>query len=101
MSILSLFRKIDRDRWFVCHNCMMHNDHDALNSIFYSDSPKVNVVGRPTMICPRCNDANTRSFQELKDEGSESSLFGLERLARKYPRSQFIVKSSNQAAAVQ
>jgi hypothetical protein len=101
MSILSLFRKIDRDRWFVCHNCMMLNDHDALNSIFYSDSPKVNVVGRPTMICPRCNDANTRSFQELKDEGSESSLFGLERLARKYPRSQFIVKSSNQATAVQ
>jgi len=80
---------------------MLHNNHDALNSIFYSDSPKVNVVGRPTMICPRCNDANTRSFQELKDEGSEASLWGLERLARKYPRSQFIVKSNKQTAAVQ
>ena len=76
MSILSIFRKIDRNRWFVCHNCMMHTDHDAVKSIFYSDSPKVNVVGRPTMICPRCSDANTRSFQELKDEGSESSLWG-------------------------
>lgn len=101
MSIFSIFRKIDRDRWFVCHNCMMHNDHDALNSIFYSDSPKVNVMGRPTMICPRCNDANTRSFQELKDGGSEASLWGLERLARKHPRSQFIVKAGSQASAVQ
>ena len=101
MSIWSLFRKIDRDRWFVCHNCMMHNDHDALNSIFYSDSPKVNVVGRPTMICPRCNDANTRSFQELKDGGSESSLWGLERLARKYPRSQFMIKPSGRTAPLE
>jgi hypothetical protein len=79
---------------------MMHNNHDALNSIFYSESPKVNVVGRPTMICPRCNDANTRSFPELKDEGSESSLWGLERLARKHPRSQFIVKPTSQTASV-
>lgn len=101
MSILSIFRKIDRNRWFVCHNCMLHNDHDALNSIFYSDSPRVNVVGRPTMICPRCNDANTRSFQELKEEGSESSLWGLERLARKYPRRQFIVRPSGQTASVE
>ncbi|HEX5434440.1 MAG TPA: hypothetical protein VFY05_09405 [Candidatus Angelobacter sp.] len=101
MSILSIFRRIDRKRWFVCHNCMMQTEHDTLKSIFYSDSPKVNVVGRPTMICPRCNDANTRSFQELKDEGAESSLWGLERLARKYPRGQFIVKSSNQTTAVQ
>lgn len=97
MSILNIFKKIDRNLWFVCHNCLMHNNHDALNSIFYSDSPKVNVVGRPTMICPRCNDANTRSFQELKDEGSEATLWGLERLARKHPRSQFVVKPTTQA----
>ena len=99
MSILSFFKKIDRNLWFVCHNCLMHNNHDALNSIFFSDSPRVNVVGRPTMICPRCNDANTRSFQELKDEGSESTLWGLERLARKYPRNQFTVKPSSQTSA--
>jgi hypothetical protein len=83
----------------VCHNCMMNSDHNEIKSIFYSDSPKVNVVGRPTMICPRCNDANTRSFQEMKDEGSESSLWGLERLARKHPRSKFIVKSNSQPTA--
>jgi hypothetical protein len=52
------------------------------------------------MICPRCNDANTRSFQEMKDEGSESSLWGLERLARKYPRSKFIVKPTSQKNVV-
>jgi hypothetical protein len=100
MSILSIFKRIDRNRWFICHNCMMHNDHDALKSIFYSDRPLVNVVGRPTMICPRCNDANTRSFQEMKDEGSESSLWGLERLARKHPRSKFIVKPTSQTNVV-
>jgi ribosomal protein L44E len=100
MSILSIFKRIDRNRWFICHNCMMHTDHDALKSIFYSDRPLVNVVGRPTMICPRCNDANTRSFQEMKDEGSESSLWGLERLARKHPRSKFIVKPTSQTNVV-
>lgn len=100
MSVLSIFKKIDRNRWFVCHNCMMQSDHDALKSIFYSESPKVNVLGRPTMICPRCNDGNTRSFQELKDAGAESSLWGLERLARKHPRSQFIVKPTTQTSNV-
>ncbi len=100
MSILNFFKKIDRDLWFVCHNCLMHTNHDALNSIFYSDRPKVNVVGRPTMICPRCNDANTRSFRELKDEGSESTLWGLERLVRKYPRRQFVVKPAGQGTTV-
>lgn len=97
MSILNIFKSIDRTRWFVCHNCLMQTNHDTLNSIFYSASPKVNVVGRPTMICPRCNDANTRSFQELKDEGSESTLWGLERIVRKHPRSRFVVKTSSQA----
>ncbi len=101
MSILNLFKRIDRNLWFVCHNCLMHSDHDALNSIFYSASPKVNVVGRPTMVCPRCNDANTRSFQELKDTGKESTLWGLERLVRKHPRSQFVVKPASQKTSVQ
>lgn len=100
MSILNMFMKIDRTRWFVCHNCLMHNNHDALNSIFYSESPKVNVLGRPTMICPRCNDANTRSFQDLKDEGSESTLWGLERLVKKNPRSRFMVKPASQQTPV-
>jgi hypothetical protein len=99
MSILNIFKKIDRGRWFICHNCLMHSNHDALNSIFYSEIPKTDVLGRPTMICPRCNDANTRSFQELKDEGSESTLWGLERIVRKYPRSQFIVKPAKQHPA--
>ncbi len=100
MSIISIFKKIDRNLWFVCHNCLMHNNHDALHSIFYSDSPKVNVLGRPTMICPRCNDANTRSFQELKDEGSQSALWGLERIVKKHPRRQFIVKPAGQKTSV-
>ncbi|HZT70689.1 MAG TPA: hypothetical protein VFC10_13190 [Terriglobia bacterium] len=95
MSILNFFKKIDRTRWFICHNCLMHNDHDTLNSIFYSESPMVNILGRPTMICPRCNDGNTRSFQEIKDEGSESTLWGLERIVRKHPKSRFIVKPAN------
>lgn len=95
MSILNFFKKIDRTRWFICHNCLMHNDHDTLNSIFYSESPMVNILGRPNMICPRCNDGNTRSFQEIKDEGSESTLWGLERIVRKHPKSRFIVKPAN------
>ena len=94
MSILNIFKRIDRNRWFVCHNCLMQTNHDTLNSIFYSANPKTNVVGRPTMVCPRCNDANTRSFQEIKEAGSESTLWGLERLARKHPRSRFVVKTA-------
>jgi hypothetical protein len=101
MSILNIFKRIDRNLWFVCHNCLMHTNHDALHSIFYSANPKVTLLGRPTMPCPRCNDANTRSFRELEKEGSESALWGLERLVRKYPRRQFIVKATNQTTSVQ
>ena len=101
MSILNIFKKIDRDLWFVCHNCLMHSNHDALHSIFYSANPKVTVLGRPTMPCPRCNDANTRSFRELEKEGSVSALWGLERLARKYPRRQFIVKPTSPTPSAQ
>lgn len=101
MSILNVFKRIDKTRWFVCHNCLMKTNHDMLSSIFYSESPMVNVVGRPTMICPRCNDANTRSFQELRDEGSESTLWGLERIVKRHPRSRFVVKPSGQATAAE
>ncbi len=100
MGILNIFKSIDRKQWFVCYNCMLHNDHNELISIFYSASPSVNVVGRPTMICPRCNDANIRSFQEIKDEGGEASLWGLERIVRKHPRSQFVVRHSSQKTSV-
>jgi hypothetical protein len=95
MSVLSIFRKIDRQYWFICHNCLQLNDHDALRSVFYTESPPALQLGRATMRCPRCNDVNTRSFQEMKDEGSESALWGLERLVKKYPRSQFEVRPGN------
>lgn len=87
-----MFRRINRKYWYICHNCLLHNNHDALHSIFYSESPRKDVLGRPTMLCPRCNDANTRSFQELKEAGSESALWGLERIAKKHPRNVFVVK---------
>lgn len=95
-----MFKRINRNFWYICHNCLLHNNHDALNSIFYSESPKSDVLGRPTMICPRCNDANTHSFRELKEAGSESALWGLERLVKKHPRSQFVVKGTKQATTV-
>jgi hypothetical protein len=91
MSVFNVFKRIDRRFWFICHNCLQHTNHDTLRSIFYSESSKATLMGRPTMLCPRCNDANTRSFQELREEGSEAALWGLERLVKKYPRSQFEV----------
>lgn len=96
----AMFKRINRNFWFICHNCLTQSNHDALHSIFYTERPKANVLGRPTMVCPRCNDVNTRSFQELKDAGSESALWGLERIAKKYPRSQFEVKANRQATSV-
>lgn len=92
MGILSLFRRIDRKRWFVCSHCMQQTAHDTLKSVFYSEDPPVMVVGRPMALCPRCGTTNTRSFQEIKEEGSESALWGLEQFVRKYPRRQFEVK---------
>ena len=96
MSVLNIFRRIDRRFWFVCHNCLMRTNHDTLQSVFYSENPQVNLMGRSTMLCPRCNDANTRSFQELKDEGSQSALWGLERLVKKYPRNRFKVRRAGE-----
>jgi hypothetical protein len=94
MSVMGLFRPIDRKRWFVCSACMQQTAHDTLRSVFYSEEPPVLVLGRPFGKCPRCGSTNTRSFQEIKNEGSESALWGLERTVKKYPRKRFIVKPS-------
>lgn len=92
MGLMSLFRRIDRKHWFVCGACMQQTAHDTLKSVFYSEDPPVLVIGRPFAKCPRCSSTVTRSFQEIKDDGSESALWGLERIVKKYPRSQFKVK---------
>jgi hypothetical protein len=92
MGLMSLFRRIDRKHWFVCSACMQHTAHDTLKSVFYSEDPPVMVLGRPFAKCPRCGSTNTRSFQEIKDDGSESALWGLERLVKRYPRRQFNLK---------
>ena len=94
MGLLSAFRKIDRKRWFVCSTCMTESRHDELKSVFYSEGPPVLVLGRPWMKCPRCGGTNTRSFQEIKDDGSEAAIWGLERIVKKYPRRQFEVRSA-------
>jgi hypothetical protein len=92
MGILDRLRGIERRYWYVCYNCMMYTGHDVVNSVFYSEAPLTPVLGRPLMPCPRCASTNTKSFQNLKDEGSEAPLWGLEQTVRKYPRSQFVVK---------
>ena len=56
-------------------------------------------MGRMMYPCPRCSSTNTRSFQMLKDEGSEQALFGLEGIARQHPRSTFEVKPTKAPAA--
>jgi hypothetical protein len=94
MGLGDHFRKLDRNKWYVCHTCLGNTNHDAERSIFYTETQPVLVLGRPTMPCPRCNDTNTRSFRELKEEGSEAALWGLERIARKNPRSKFEVKTA-------
>jgi hypothetical protein len=94
MGLLNALRKIDRKRWFVCSTCMTESGHDELKSVFYSEGPRVLVLGRPWMKCPRCGGTNTRSFQEIKDDGSEAAAWGLERFVKKYPRSQFQVPSA-------
>lgn len=93
MGILGSFKKSDRKFWFVCYNCMMQTSHDAVKSIFYYDGPPTIEMGRAFIRCPRCQDTNTVSFQKLKDDGSDSQLFGLEQTVKKHPRSTFEVKS--------
>jgi hypothetical protein len=91
MRILHRLLKKDRMHWFVCYSCMTQTGHDAAKSVFYSEDPPVIILGRPWQQCPRCLGTNTKSFQELKKEGSENALFGLERIVRKYPRDHFDV----------
>lgn len=92
MGLLDRLLKKRRKFWFVCYTCMVKTGNDPLKSVFYYEGPPDNVLGRPLIRCPRCQDTNTRSFWQLKDEGSEAALWGLERLVKKYPRSQFEVK---------
>ncbi len=101
MGLTSLFRRIDRRRWFVCNTCMQKTDHDTLKSVFYSKGERTLVLGRPLMKCPRCGGTNTRSFQEYEEEGQEAALWGLERIVKKHPRSLFEVKPSETPAAEQ
>jgi hypothetical protein len=99
MGILDRLRGLDRRYWHVCYNCMMLTGHDTAKAVFYSEGPPVNVLGRLHFACPRCASTNTKSFQTLKDEGSEAPLWGLERIVREHPRSEFIVKPAPQPAA--
>ena len=96
MSILEKLLKKDRKFWFVCYTCMMQSGHDTLRSVYYSEDPPVLVLGKGWSQCPRCGETNTKSFQTLKDEGSDSALFGLEQVVKKYPRSQFEIKATPQ-----
>lgn len=93
MSMLDRLLKRDRRFWFVCYSCMMQTGHDTVKSVYYSEDPPVFVVGKAWSQCPRCGGTNTKSFQSLKDEGSNSALFGLEQVVKKYPREQFEVKA--------
>ncbi len=95
MGLLGTFRKIDRKRWFVCHNCLMLSNHDALISLFYDAGPGQDFLGRVLYPCPRCSSTNTRSFEQLKMEGSDQALIGLERIVRQHPRSVFEIKPAN------
>ena len=98
MGILDRLRGIDRRYWHVCYNCMMATGHDTVKSVFYSEGPTVQVLGRTLFACPRCGNTNTKSFQNLKDEGSEAPLWGLESIVRSRPRREFIVKQAAPAA---
>ncbi len=89
MELRSLFRRIDREHWFVCYTCMGNASHDEVSSVFHSLAPKVVIVGRGWQQCPRCGGTNTKSFAELKAERQDSALWGLERIVKKHPLRQF------------
>ncbi|MGH9396171.1 MAG: hypothetical protein ACRD18_04900 [Terriglobia bacterium] len=91
MGLIDRLRKIDREHWFICYACLGDSDHEETKSVFHSLAPKVLVVGRPWQQCPRCRGTNTKSFAELKDEGMDSALWGLERIVKKHPRRVFEV----------
>ena len=99
MSVLNVLKRINRKHWFICHACLMQTDHDPVKSIFYQDTPGEDFMGRMMFPCPRCSSTNTRSFQQLKKEGAEAVLFGLEHIVRKHPRSKFEVKRAKAQSA--
>ena len=93
MGVLGQLKKINKKHWFICHTCLMQTNHDPIRSLFFHDGPAVDFMGRQMYPCPRCSSSNTRSFQQLKDEGSDQALFGLERIVREHPRHMFEVPS--------
>jgi len=93
MGVLSHLKRVNRKNWFICHACLMQTNHDPLRSLFFQDTPGEDFLGRIMYPCPRCASTNTRSFQQLMDEGSEQVLFGLERIVRQHPRQNFEVKA--------
>ena len=92
MGVLSQLKRINRRQWFICHACLMRTNHVAEKSLFFDNGPGEDFMGRKMHRCPRCNDTNTRSFEQLKLEGSEQALFGLERIVKQNPRKAFVVK---------
>ncbi len=92
MGLLDLLKPIERKHWFLCYACLMETNHNAEKSIFYYDGPPTPLKGRPLYPCPRCASSNTVSFQQLKEEGSKSQLWGLERIVKTKPRSEFASK---------
>ncbi|MBZ5564860.1 MAG: hypothetical protein LAP13_20870 [Acidobacteriia bacterium] len=95
MGLLGAFKKIDRRHWFICHHCLMLSNHDPLKSLFFHDGPGQDFLGRVMYPCPRCSSTNTRSFEQLKTEGSDQALIGLERIVRRHPRSVFEVRPTD------
>ena len=100
MGMLDRLLNRERLHWHVCHACLMRTNHDALNSIFYDPGQPVEVNGRLVKPCPRCESTNTISFQKLRDDGSDAQLWGLEQLAKQYPRSRFELIRQSQAKSV-
>jgi hypothetical protein len=99
MSITGMFRRIDRKYWFLCSQCLMNTNHDTVKSVFFYNGPPELYLGRPMFKCPRCESTNTRSFLQIKREGAESTIWGLERLVKKHPRSHFEVKGGHERGA--
>ena len=89
MAFWGIFKRIDREHWFICYTCLGTTNHDEMKSIFHSLAAKVDVVGRLWQKCPRCGGTNTKSFAELKADRQDSALWGLERIIKRHKRSQF------------
>lgn len=97
MGVLNQLKRINRRHWFICHACLMQTNHDTMKSLFFDDSPGEDFLGRQMHPCPRCTNTNTRSFEQLKDEGSDQALFGLERIVKQNPRENFVVVKPSEA----